>query len=205
MLDVAKLAMIMPRCPVDKRELHCAALVSAMRAGEITTVTRAAAFLGQLALESGELRWMREVWNIGQVPNQVRYERDPKSAWPPTPQDARNKLAWRLGNSESGDGYLFRGWGPIQNTGRANTTKASQALFGDDRLVRHPEMLDDPEVGMQGARWYWQDRGLNALADALDYQGITVAINGGLTNYNERYVYTVKALGVLGRDVVVVG
>lgn len=204
MFDASQLKAIMPKCPGDKLELYCKALRDAMIEGQITTLPRVAAFLGQLALESGELRYMREVWGPDKVPNQKRYERDFSAAWPPTAQDDRNKLAFRLGNSEKGDGFTFRGWGPIQNTGRGNTAKASQELFGDSRLLTQTLLLDDPAVGFRGAKWYWQSRNLNQKADALDFEGITLAINGGLTHLTERTAYYTKALGVLGRDFTIV-
>ena len=58
----------------------------------------------------------------------------------------------RMGNQ--GEGYKFRGRGFIQLTGRNNYAAASQALFGDDRLVQNPDMAADPQVASQISAWF---------------------------------------------------
>jgi len=54
----------------------------------------------------------------------------------------------RLGNTDQGDGYLFRGRGYVQITGRANYKKlsASLALPASDDLVANPEGALSPDV-----------------------------------------------------------
>src|SRR3954465_5080236 len=86
-------------------------LAAAMTEFAIGTPARAAAFLAQIAHESGQLRFMEEIW--GPTPAQGRYE-------PLSP------LATGLGNTTLGDGKRFKGRGPIQLTGRANYQR-----FGD--------------------------------------------------------------------------
>ena len=71
----------------------------------IESPARMAAFIAQLAHESGQFRFMEEIW--GPTPAQQRYE-------PPS------SLATDLGNTDAGDGKRFKGRGPIQITGRAN-------------------------------------------------------------------------------------
>jgi|688.fasta_scaffold38737_2 predicted chitinase/LysM repeat protein len=60
----------------------------------------------------------------------------------------------RGGNNKPGDGWLFRGRGPIGLTGRANYSKASRDIYGDDRLVENPDLVMDPEVGSQVVVWF---------------------------------------------------
>jgi putative chitinase len=82
------------------------------------------------------------------------------------------------GNQASGDGYLFRGLGPIEVTGRQNYANCSQFLYQDDRLVQHPEQLLLAEPGMMSAGWFWSIHGLNALADQDSFTRVTQIING---------------------------
>lgn len=171
MIFAQALSMIMPRCPDPHR--YAPHLARAMVDAEIDSVTRAAAFLGQLALESGELRFMEE------LADGSAYEGR---------QD--------LGNTEPGDGPRYKGRGPIQLTGRYNYRKAGEALGVP--LESSPELAATPEVGFRVAAWYWRTHNLNEKADALNYQSITKAINGGLSHHDRRLVYYQKALEVLG-------
>ena len=59
-----------------------------------------------------------------------------------------------LGNTEPGDGYKFRGRGFIQITGRANYTAVSKALYGDDRLVKNPDLLNSPTAAAEATAWF---------------------------------------------------
>ena len=53
-----------------------------------------------------------------------------------------------LGNEVKGDGYLYRGRGYVQITGRENYRKMSDALGlnGDDDLILHPDNALHPDV-----------------------------------------------------------
>ena len=144
----------------------------AMWKADITPAKRRAAFLAQLAHESGELRYMEEIAS-GQA-----YE-------------GRTDL----GNTEPGDGKRYKGRGPMQLTGRANYRKAGEALGLD--LEQKPEIVAQPEIGCQVAGWFWQTHKLNALADADDVQRSTRRINGGLNGLKQREAYYRSANEVL--------
>lgn len=150
---------------------------AAMAEYEINTPKRQSAFLAQVGHESGGLHWVVELW--GPTPAQRRYEgrRD-------------------LGNTESGDGFKFRGRGLIQTTGRANYESTGRAL-GVDLLI-NPEKLAMPENAARSAGWYWRDRGLNALADKGDFKRITLRINGGYNGLSDRMALHEAAKQVLG-------
>ena len=83
-----------------------------------------------------------------------------------------------LGNVFKGDGKKFKGRGYIQITGRTNYRAVSRHIFGDDTLLKNPDLLATPQYAMQSALWFWEDRGLNALADIQYFFTISVKING---------------------------
>jgi putative chitinase len=132
---------------------------------DITSPERMAAFLAQVGHESGGLHWLTELW--GPTSAQTRYE-------------GREDL----GNTESGDGFKYRGRGLIQLTGRANYQKASDALATD--FIGDPDQLAEPEYAVRSAMWFWDSHGLNALADVGDFEKITRLINGGLNGEDQR-------------------
>jgi putative chitinase len=61
-----------------------------------------------------------------------------------------------MGNTEIGDGFKYRGRGFIGITGKSLYAQASQALFGDDRLVKNPDLINDPKVAAPAAAWYME-------------------------------------------------
>lgn len=132
---------------------------------------RMAAFLAQVGHESCQLQFTRE---LGSNAYLAKYD--------------TGKLADRLGNTPEadGDGQLYRGRGLIQVTGRYNYLKCSAALFGDDRLLREPQLLEQPEWAAQSAGWYWWMKELNTLADQGQFNLITRRINGGLNGLKDR-------------------
>jgi predicted chitinase len=176
----------MPNLAPAKCRLYLPALIAAMQAHLIDTPLRTAAFVAQLAHESGEFRWMEEIW--GPTPAQLRYE-------PPS------DLAARLGNTQAGDGKRFKGRGPIQITGRFNYAKFGQLLGVD--LVAEPALAAAPDVAFATAGLFWQSNGLNELADARQFVAITRCINGGTNGLAERQRYYERAKAVLGMDAAV--
>lgn len=127
MLTDAQLQHIMPRLAAAKLQLYLPPLNQALQTYGVDTMQRTAAFIAQLAHESGEFRWMEEIWRP--TDPQRRYE-------PP------GTLAARLGNTEPGDGKRFNGRGPIQITGRFNYAKYG-ALLGVG-LVAQPQLAATP-------------------------------------------------------------
>ena len=180
MLTDAQLAAIMPRLAPAKRALYLPHLNAAMQAHGVTALLRIAAFVAQLAHESGEFRWMEEIW--GPSPAQRRYE-------------PASDLSRRLGNLQPGDGLRFKGRGPIQLTGRANYTKFG-AMLGID-LAAQPERAAAPEVAFATAGLFWRSNGLNELADADQFVAITRRINGGTNGLAERQRYYERAKALL--------
>jgi putative chitinase len=161
----------MPALPLHRAEQLIDPLNQALQEFEINTPARAAAFLAQIAHESGALKFFAEIW--GPTAAQKRYEGRAD-----------------LGNTQPGDGKRFKGRGPIQITGRANYSKYAKLL--NLPLVDQPELLEQPEAGFRAAAAFWKNNGLNELADqntSAAFLKITRKINGGTNGLPERQRY----------------
>lgn len=143
---------------------------------EINTPVRLAAFLAQVGHESGGLHWLREIW--GPTIAQTHYEGRAD-----------------LGNTEAGDGLVYRGRGLIQITGRANYREVGEALGVD--LETNPDKLETAELATRSAAWFWKKHGLNELADGGDFALVTRRVNGGLNGYDERFALWERATEAL--------
>ena len=76
------------------------------------------------------------------------------------------KVGQQMGNTEAGDGFKYRGRGFIQLTGKANYSAASKAIYGDDRLVKNPDMVNDPQVAADVSAWYMK-RSQGSMAQSM--------------------------------------
>lgn len=179
LIKIEQLNQLMPAAPSATLASVIEPLNNTCIEFSINTPRRIAAFLSQLAHESGELRWMNEIW--GPTEAQHRYE-------PPS------KLAARLGNTQPGDGKRYRGRGPIQLTGRANYKIAGTALALP--LEDNPDLVATPAIGIRVAGWFWNSKDLNALADQNNYLGITRRINGGTNGLADRVKYWERAKAI---------
>lgn len=148
-------------------------LNDAMTKFTINTSRRQAAFLAQVAHESTELLYLRELAS-GEA-----YEGRAD-----------------LGNTQPGDGPRFKGGGPIQITGRYNFRMAGQAIGVD--LEADPDLIETPENGCKASAWWWQQHGLSALADQNAFGTITKKINGGFNGIDQRLGYWLLALKATG-------
>lgn len=101
-----------------------------------------------------------------------------------------------LGNTEPGDGYLFRGRGIFELTGRANYAQMSK-LIGID-LVAHPDLAAGSDLAVRIAAIYWRKHNIGPLADADDCAAVTRKINGGENGLDARQNYTKRAKTALG-------
>ncbi len=154
------------------RELAIAAVRWFPDFGIMDSPLRLAHYLAQILHESGNFKWMEEI--AGGAAYEGRAD---------------------LGNTQPGDGVRYKGRGPLQITGRANYRRYG-AKIGID-LERHPEVAGLPSVGLHTSLVYWQDRGINALADADDIIGVTKKVNGGLNGIDDRKAKLTKVKGWL--------
>ena len=169
----------------------------------INSALRLSHFLAQTAHESGGFRVISENLNysadgLSKIFPKYFKDRDPNE-YARNPEKIANVVyASRMGNgdTDSGDGYKFRGRGLIQLTGRSNYTALSNDLGVElDQVV---EYLETPDGAVESAAWFWNKNGLNALADADDVTAVTKRINGGTIGLEDRKKHTEEFKQILG-------
>jgi putative chitinase len=174
----------------------CAGWVQALTAplakASITTTNRIAAFLGQCSVESGGFRVLEENLNYSAArlcvvwPNHFANQAAAEPCAMAPERLANTVYANRMGNGDaaSGDGWLFRGRGLIQMTGRDTYQKFADAIgMTLDAAVDHAATR---QGAADSAVWFWSSRNLNALADSWLLEKITISINGGSLGAVER-------------------
>ena len=151
----------------------------------ITTPKRICHFPAQLGHESSGFTVFEENLNyktparLDAIFSRVNGTADAAALIARGPKAIANRVyAGRNGNGDeaSGDGWRYRGMGPVQLTGRTNYAKAS-ARSGID-LVADPEQVLTPAIGAKVAVDYWNACDLNDEADNDQISKITAAING---------------------------
>lgn len=175
---------------------------------EINTPERVAAFIAQTAHESGGYTMLVENLNYSDVtmaavwPNRFAVMGADKKPIKENGKNVPNAFAKalhrkpeaiantvysnRMGNGtiESGEGWLYRGRGLKQLTGKDNVTRCGQALGVD--FVTNPDLLLEPEYAARSAGWFWKSNNLSAFADVEDIKGMTKKINGGFIGLEQR-------------------
>ena len=139
---------------------------------EINNLYRKSAFLATIIHESGSFNYTKE------IASGMAYE------------GRKN-----LGNIYSGDGVRYKGRGLIQITGRTNYQLVSDA-FGVD-FIANPELLEQPEWATAVSAFWWQNAGLNEIADTKDFRRVTRRVNGGYNGMSDRQKWYDRALKVL--------
>lgn len=175
-MTLAQLAKCLPHATPENIQKYGPKLIEAMKKHNISlSEQREAAFIAQIAHESGSLRYVEE------IASGDAYE-------------GRKDL----GNTQPGDGKKFKGRGLIQITGRSNYKAVSDALKYD--FVSKPEDLELPGPACFSAAWFWQKAGLNRLADIEAFEKITRRVNGGLNGYEDRLKHWELAKSVIYTD-----
>lgn len=215
LLPPEKLAAAMPGCTLARARQWAPALSEACELYQITTEPRLAAFLAQVGHES--LALSRTTENLNYSPERLRevaLKSPAGSRWrsilPRVSELARQpvKLAeaaygGRMGNGPegSGDGYRYRGRGPMQTTGKANYEALTESLLevmtSVPDFTRNPELLEQVRWGALSAAVFWHDNELNELADTGDLTRMTRRINGGLAGLEDRKNRYRQAMRVL--------
>jgi putative chitinase len=163
---------------------------------------RAAHFFAQTAHESGNFKAFSENLNYGAkglrgifrkyFPTDAlakAYERQPQKI-------ANRVYANRMGNGDeaSGEGWLFRGRGSLQLTGKFNF-KAFSDYIGRPDVMTNPDLVAT-ELAFESALWFFDknklwgicDQGINDAA----ILALTKRINGGTHGLDDRKLKTKK-------------
>jgi putative chitinase len=192
-----QLKLMAPNCDYNRIAVY---LNDAANEFDITTNKEIRHWIAHLCVESSHFTHLVEnLYYSAKRLTQVWPKRFPtlSSAQPyaNNPQALGNKVyGGRLGNSET-EGFIYRGRGFIQLTGKASYEAAGKALGLD--LVGNPDLAASSKVAARVAAWYWKSHGLNGIVNKHprddDIEDETRAINGGLIGLNERLMELHKA------------
>ena len=100
-----------------------------------------------------------------------------------------------LGNKLPGDGWMFRGRGYIQLTGRITYAEVG-AIAGLD-LESQPELVASPDHALHVACAFWEWKGLNKVCDTGDFEAVTRRVSGGVHGLQDRRAWLDKVRRVL--------
>jgi putative chitinase len=188
------------------------ALMEVMPNYGITTERRIAHFISQCAHESNNFRSLSENLNysekalnavfgryFGAAPkrNAAEYARNPQLIANYVYQDEFRK--YKMGNVNPGDGWLFRGRGLKQLTGRENYTRFGKSI--DITAEEAADYVSTPKGAVESACWFWDTNNLNDIADTDDVKRMTKKINGGSIGLADRQSRYTKAMEILGNPV----
>jgi putative chitinase len=174
---------------------------------EVDTIERVAGFIAQCGHESRHFNVLTENLNysasaLNKIFGKyfVRAGRDPQPYHRQPEKIANVIYASRMdnGDTNSGDGWKFRGGGILQLTGRYNYTEFGKAV------EMTPEDATDyvrtKKGALDSACWFWDTNKINKYCDNQDIVGMTKRINGGTIGLEDRKKHYIHALDVLGGD-----
>jgi len=207
MLTAEKFGELFPNCKDPEGWVE--AMNEVFPKYDIDTPERIAAFIAQCGHESGGWRVFSENLNYSAKALDavfgkyfVRAGRDAEEYHRQPEKIANVVYANRMdnGDTDSGDGWRYRGRGPIQLTGKANYTAFSEDM-GVDAVDNPDQVSEDKEVALMSAIWYWNKNGLNKYADNGDIKTMTKRINGGYIGLEDRIHHWEMCLEAMGVDV----
>jgi putative chitinase len=164
---------------------------------------RAAHFFAQTAHESGGFKTFSE--NLNYSAKGLRgifgkyFPTDALAkAYERQPQKIANRVyANRMGNGDeaSGEGWKYRGRGPLQLTGKNNYRAFGKYIGREQEILDNPDLVAT-ELGFESALWFFDanklwsicDQGINDAAIVA----LTRRINGGQHGIDDRKLKTKK-------------
>lgn len=171
----AQLKAMLPQSNWDKVELYLGPLNETMEVFEINTGLRKAHFMAQVLHETAYFKYSEE------IASGKAYEGRAD-----------------LGNTQPGDGMLFKGRGMLQITGRTNYVKCqaylrerlnSPTLDITSSTTAASQLATNPLLAALASGYFWSviKPKLNASADADDIYWVSVYVNGWAKQANPYY------------------
>lgn len=178
----------------------------------INTTNRIASFMAQCAHESGDFRLLEENLNyseetlnkvfgryFGAPPKRSasEYARKPEKIANYVYMDEFRSPSSRLGNTQPGDGWKFRGGGIKQLTGRSNFARFGESIgMTADKAA---DYVRTKKGAFESACWFWKTNNLERFADRDDIDGMSRAVNGGDNGLADRRNRYAKAKSIIGK------
>lgn len=157
---------------------------------DINTPKRQACFIGQCMHESGGFRFTTENLNYSAAALMRTWpsrfpDMDTADKYAHNPLMIASKVyLGRMGNTTPEEAGMYIGRGLIQLTGKENYANCGFGLGVD--FLSHPDWLATPQYAALSAGWFWNKKGLNAMADSMDIETMTKRINGGTIGLDDR-------------------
>lgn len=182
----------------------------------ITTPERVAAFVGNVGVETSwknieeTVKYNAEFLFKNLNPGNKRFATldDAKIAVSKGAEYVANIIYMverKLLDPQPGDGWKYRGRGLKQLTFKDNYLRASKAFFGDDRLVKNPDLVvTDKNIAVETGAWYFKTKNISDYADKKAWGECGALVNAGKPNadpakvidYEKRVKFTEKAYSV---------
>jgi putative chitinase len=202
MLTKTQLAAIFPNAETSAIDAFISSGLQALQtSGILDGANRLFYFLAQLGHESNGLTVREEnlnysasrlmqVWpsHFASLDVAKKYEYKPE-------QLANLVYGGRMGNTDDGDGYKYRGRGYIQLTGR-DTYRQIGKIVGID-LEGNPDLASQVATAPKIACAFWTWKNINPACDNADFTAVTQKINGGTNGLSDRLAWLSKVQTVL--------
>lgn len=183
--------------PLDGTNENARYLLQRAYDAGITDPRELSVFMGQMQVESGQFRQLEEsfaysgrrLMEVFPERNGMRTREQADEIAGRGPEGIANAMYGgafgerRLGNTEEGDGWRFRGRGFVQLTGRANYASAANELGVD--IVSNPDIVAEQDFAADATIHYWRDRVVRH-GTQLDPDAATPRINSGRLHAQER-------------------
>lgn len=199
-----KIALLAPRCDAVYSAAFAVGQAVLERYGIADSRLRVIHFLAQILHETGGLAlkfenlrysparlpavWPSRFHPLGSLdPHQYAYQ----------PEKLANAVyGGRMGNVAQGDGFLYRGRGMLQLTGKDSYARATTILQlrspDAPDLTLQPDAVCSAEWSLHVAAAEWAARGCNCAADCDDLEQVTRCINGGVIGLSERAAWRAR-------------